>query len=839
MISLFQAIARRRAVLSLSKGRSVILPLVLIVAALLFLNWGLHRVLNPPEPFGPYALPYSQDFEDVYITRWFTGEGDWAVRDGALRQGQEKVGAAHIFIPYWLIEGQPYRYSAQLLLSDSARAAGLDFNAQYPDIYATHQRVAVVRRDDADADIRELELIAGYVNEIDGFQVQASVPISRMLLAAGSRMRLEVVVYEDTYDVRLNGQTLLEDRALVYHDGLVGMYAAGGPVSFDNVILTTADDDAYQVELVDVEDGLSAADHYEIGDLVYTSDFVGDSGGAGWTPFSGSWQVEDGLLVQSDTAGYDRGIGYEGSEFQTYALQVTLSHIEGSGAGVLFNMPTPYQTAGAHMVRYSDSGNGVFWGYYDEAAGAPETRKFVGQGSAAVGSPGDAAHTFKIISGAETYSVYLDSQIIARDVPLLQNRGYIGLVTSRSAAAYHLVEIFDLLTDVSAPRDPRAGTGDVTPTAVVVAEEARGGGRIVAGDLVHVAEDALLTGDPGDGGWIPISGDWQIADGLLIQVDSAKFDAAIGYEGNTFQRYVLEVSLAHREGVGGGVLFNMPQPYQLDGAHMVRYSDNADAIFWGYYDDTGAFVGQGYAHLDAPGTARHTFRITCGETSYDIDVDGQPMARDIPLARNSGHIGLITTRSAAAFGPIEISALGGAPQTPRPDTGTGDLLAGMRAVSGDWTVEGSTIRQESQETGDFVMSTGVLAVVYSFEATITLPDDPELNDAGGGIIFHMPEPDSKKNAHMVRLTAGGGAFWGYFDQSEVFIGQGWAAPPDDGSTTYNLKINVQQNTYELLINGDSVAQNVQLMSSEGWIGLLSYRGPIVFNDIRLTIGGGE
>ncbi len=816
---------------SIKRLRSVVLPLGLIGLALLFINWGLHKVFNPPEPFNTYALPYSQGFEEVVITRWFAGGGDWAIRDEALMQSDESVEAAQIFIPHWLVKGQPYRYSAQISLSDTAQAAGLNFNAQYPRIYSNHHRAIVVRnRNNGD----QLELIAGYVDEVDGFQRQVSVPIPTEM----QTLRLDVVVHEDTYDVQLNGQTMLEKRPLVYHDGLLGMYAAGGPASFDNVSVTTAEDAAYSVEIVEVESGLSDAGHYVAGDLVYTSQFAGVSGGTGWIPFSGTWSVENGALTQSDTTGYDLGIGYEGEVFQMYALQVSLSHIEGSGGGVLFNMATPYQHLGAHMVRYSDSADGVFWGYFESNG------DFIGQGYANVQAPSNSAHTFRILSGAKTYTIYLDDHIIARDIPLVRNYGYIGLITSRSAVSYHLVEMFGLLSDLGAEtgeapvvRDtPVATTGNaifIEPKPIPTRTA-----RIVASDLVYTGD---LVGASSDAGWIPISGEWQVADGLLTQVDPTGYDYAIGYEGNTFQSYALQVSLAHLEGVGGGVLFNMPQPYQLNGSHMVRYSDGADAIFWGYYDDTGDFVGQGYANVQAPGDAGHTFKITSADSSYAIDVDGQPVARDIPLVRNSGHIGLLTAHSAAAFGPIEVFTLGGQAEQPIRGTETSNLLGNLRIVSGDWAIDGSTIRQNSVETADFIVSTGVFAGVYSLETTITLPDDPELANVGGGIIFHMPDQDSKKNAHMVRLVgSSGGAFWGYFDENEVFIGQGWTTVSDAAaSTTYNLKVSIQYDTYDLFINGENVANDIQLRRRDGWIGLLSYAGPVVFSDIQVTVGGSQ
>ena len=106
----------------------------------------------------------------------------------------------------------------------------------------------------------------------------------------------------------------------------------------------------------------------------------------------------------------------------------------------LFNMPYTDRLNGAHMVRYSERRpGGIFWGYFDE------TGKFVGQGYANVDPPADARHTLRVVSAAETYSLYLDDFLLAADLPLRQNYGYVGFVTRQRHPRFHAVGGVSLL----------------------------------------------------------------------------------------------------------------------------------------------------------------------------------------------------------------------------------------------------------------------------------------------------------------------------------------------------------------------------------------------------------
>ena len=95
------------------------------------------------------------------------------------------------------------------------------------------------------------------------------------------------------------------------------------------------------------------------------------------------------------------------------------------------------------------------------------------QGYSSVSAPAADEHVFKVVSGESSYDLYVDNQIIASEIPLYRNNGYIGLLTAKSTAAYSLIEVAALLSDPSANNgeaaaDLPAEQAVATPDAVVV-----------------------------------------------------------------------------------------------------------------------------------------------------------------------------------------------------------------------------------------------------------------------------------------------------------------------------------------------------------------------------------
>jgi hypothetical protein len=399
--------------------------------------------------------------------------------------------------------------------------------------------------------------------------------------------------------------------------------------------------------------------------------------------------------------------------------------------------------------------------------------------------------------------------------------------------------LYTLLTPAAAPSQPTAvrPTSIVEmppqPTAAPPAPEAATTILAPATFAAPVSLDAgraLLPADGADIGadWLVLAGDWQAENGSLVQRDTTRYDRIISYR-PAFADYTLRLVFRHRSGSGGGVLFNMPQPERRNGAQMVRYADDGSALFWGYFDADGDFVGQGSARVPAPGTAAHTLEIRNDGIRATIVLDGATIAQDVPLVSRSGSVGLVASQSAVAFDELTLRPQGAAaPAAALPD---------LNFLSGSWVREGDTVRQLDQAATDFVSTTGIAAERYTLRTTIVLPDNAALSDVGAGVLFHMPAQESLNGAQMVRFgSAGRELFWGTFSAAGVFQGQGQADLEPASGQPRTLTLIVDTDTYTILVDDTPIAAGVPLQNSSGWIGLLSFRGPVSFQDISLTLG---
>lgn len=791
----------------------VLLPAAGVFFVAVFLFVALQILVAPDQPVTTYSLPYTQNFDEVNLKRWFSDSGVWTIRTGTLMQtvGGEEAGQMHI--PLKVPEDAPYHASVYVTLKKDTKQVGMSFNAQYPDLIAQQHRVYIDR-----LNAETLELVSGYMDETGAFTTQARVPISLNT----SEFRLDVYVYSNSYLVQINGQRLIENRPLFYHNGMIGFYALGSAV-FDTYKLT-------------------AADNQNPGDMVYTSDFDKEPGGAGWVPISGTWQIASKQMQQSDPIITDAAIGYETSTFENYTVQATFSHLEGHGAGILFNMPSPYSINGAHLVRYSDETDSIIWGAYDTKG------VFNRQGFVDAEHPGNEVHILQVFSGTDSYDIFLDDVMIARDVPLVSHQGAVGLITSRTAATFSNVEIFPLFGTSSTPiaastqatptvvkatetPEPKA-TQPVTPTAKAT--------QVVESTPVQVDATSggespyvgVFDGKLSDAGWKIINGDWKFANGNFEQTKVDGFDFATVYTRTAFQNFSIQTGFSHVEGSGAGILFNMPNTDRLAGSSMVRYSDKRDnAIVWGYFDANGVYKNQGYADVPNAGTDRHTLRVVGAEKSFSIYLDDRLIVQSVPYESgySAGYFGLVTSRTHAIYDEVAVDGVGAIFK------GTYDNMDGFtdqRIVSGKWTVENNKATQTVTDVSDYVWNTGVQASEYTVSAKITLPDTA---DSGGGFIIHMGERGTKNNSYIIRLKDGGNAiWWGSINDEGKFKGQG-SAPLEKNGQSFVLKLVVKLDVLSIYVNDVEIAKDITISSQEGWIGLLSYGGPVVFEDVRLEV----
>ena len=855
----------------------LLFALGVVAIVLAIVAFGILRVLGARDKIASLTLPFVEEFTTVDLSKWLTREGVWVLRQDSLAQLANLEKPAQLYLPGKIAADQPYHVSTYVIFGGSTRAAGVNFNAQFPNLTKQQHQVRIVRHEAAAAVAGALppptmELVAGYTDEQGAFVPQVAVPFTLDTL----QYRLDVYVLGNSFTIQLNGQTMIERRPLFYTGGLVG-FVAEGPARFDALRITTAQT-------------------REPGEQVYVSDFEQTPGGAGWVPLSGEWQIDEGELVQINPAAQDAAIGYEGSAFENYVVQVSLRHLIGVGGGVLFNMASPYQLNGSYIVRFSEQTDSVFWGFFDAAG------MFTRQGYFDIAPAGVDAHTLAVYVGVESYDVYLDEQLLARNIPYQgatpateEGRvgGHIGLITSRSSVAYSLVEVFPLFDNsqmkLPKPQQLQSGvaasasmtvtsaitsTKAVAPTSTTATPAATARPATATPTATQPRATALpassaaltpgvdgwqpvLRGDLNAAGWRPISGQWAFSNDALVQSDPDGIDLAIAYTGAAFREYTYSVDLTHREGNAAGILFNMPYTDRINGAHMVRYSERRPGgIFWGYFDNGGKFVGQGYANVDPPADARHTLRVVSGVDVYSVYLDDFLLAADLPLQQNFGYVGLVTVKSTASFDQITVeqatTAKPTASATPvaapparvtpsaqiSPTSSAATVVRTFperRVLSGRWELEGDLLRQTAPDPGDYILNTGVAAANYRVEADILLPTKPE---TGAGFLIHMPERGRRHGATIVRFTNGGdGLFWGVFDATGAFVGRQAVdiANKPEGDNLFHLAVDVRGPSMDIWVDDALIAADVVAPRGAGWIGLVTHGGPVTFGQLQILL----
>jgi hypothetical protein len=537
-----------------------------------------------------------------------------------------------------------------------------------------------------------------------------------------------------------------------------------------------------------------------------------------WPQFGGKWQLVDGRLIQDDSQAKDATLvmPLQVDVEQPYRLSVQFNlKADTPAAGVFFNMQQGRGPQKSQTVRFSwDQGQLYLIGGYVDGFNRFQRQARVHLPQ----SPDSTASTLAVLVGAENYAVQVDDMVVIEDIPLVYRGGLVGLNSSGGPVAFDNLQVETWPPTTNSATAPTA----IAPAPLPSAPSTAAGSTLYSSDF---------QGNLADSGWTPFAGNWTFEQNSLVQHEAEGYDRGITYR-DTFSSYRLRIAFQQLQGVSGGVFFNMAHPDSKLGAHMVRFSDDGSGIFWGYFDEQGNFSGQGFAKTTPPGTASHTLEVVSGPKTYDVLLDGVALAQSISLTNTQGYIGLTSSNSVVDFDSVEILALGN-DQAPSPPV---DLLQEAKPLTGDWTQSSGVITQTNSELTDYILNTGVLAASYTLEVNLTLPSSADAADTGGGVIFHMPTEDNKAGAMMIRLgQAGKEAMWGYYDKNEVFVGQGGTKLQPKPDKPQHLTLVVRADNYDVLIDGQTLATEIPLQAKQGWIGLLSFSGPVVFSDFQLSL----
>jgi len=203
---------------------------------------------------------------------------------------------------------------------------------------------------------------------------------------------------------------------------------------------------------------------------------------------------------------------------------------------------------------------------------------------------------------------------------------------------------------------------------------------------------------------------------------------------------------------------------------------------------------------------------------------------EIPIVNpvTTGYVALTTSQSAVAFDRVDFGAL--VSQTAEVATNIDTEL-----VNGNWVTADGVIQQLDTENTDYIAGTGLAGERFTISVNLTLPADNP--DAGAGIVFHMNDRNEPGLGYMVRLGSGGGEiFWGRYDAGRVFSGEGGIPLELPAGEAIALSLIVRNSSFDIVLNGVTIVEAIPLERSSGWIGLVSFSGPVVFNNVNLQLG---
>jgi hypothetical protein len=156
--------------------------------------------------------------------------------------------------------------------------------------------------------------------------------------------------------------------------------------------------------------------------------------------------------------------------------------------------------------------------------------------------------------------------------------------------------------------------------------------------------------------WKPLSGTWQITDGVYQQVDASGFDLISRFTGAVPASYTLEVRLRATSGpLHAGVIVGQPTPGTREGATMIDLTDNGTYLRWGRYAASGgAYEFVGGAALPEPldPTQWHTLRVVVKGDTTVVFVDDVQIGDAGPIG--AGSVGLVTSQAAVDFDDVRV-----------------------------------------------------------------------------------------------------------------------------------------------------------------------------------------
>ncbi|MDZ4720580.1 MAG: hypothetical protein SH847_19170 [Roseiflexaceae bacterium] len=401
-----------------------------------------------------------------------------------------------------------------------------------------------------------------------------------------------------------------------------------------------------------------------------------------------------------------------------------------------------------------------------------------------------------------------------------------------------------------APQATKAPGDAPQPTSAIALVAPPAGGVYAAPAQVTVVSnrpfDATATG------WASLSGNWGVKDGTYIQNDLNGFDFISVLNVPPLSHFSLSARIKLIDGLmGGGFIYNMPDPTKRAGAQIVDFSQKGSVLRFGRYNEAGNYtyiraVNVKPAVMDGQW---HTLQLVTHAVTTTVNLDGKQVGK-ITNTSLGGYVGLTTSQAKVAFDSVQLIGLpeGAAAPTDLPGVPTAapattpliptvaattaitpsaeikeDFSSGRangwQVLAGTWQVQDGTYMQSVTNGSDFGSISGFQSDAY----TMTVQTRYIAGDMGAGIYFNLAKRDSKTSSQMLRYTSGG---------NFVFVGS--APTPDGGDGKWHtFTLTVQNGVAAIDLDGKNLIKDLPLVYKSGYVGLLASSSNVAFDNIAI------
>lgn len=381
--------------------------------------------------------------------------------------------------------------------------------------------------------------------------------------------------------------------------------------------------------------------------------------------------------------------------------------------------------------------------------------------------------------------------------------------------------------------------------------------------------------------WRPLSGTWEMRDGIYQQMDQEGYDYIALLDLPAQQHYSMTVRLRMSSGeMGGGLIYNAPNQDSRAGAQTVDMDSSGRYMRWGYYNADGLYTYTGGAALDVglSDGAWHQLRLVTQGATSTIWFDEQEIGQTTNQS-TAGYVGLVTSRAQIDFDDLVITALPaaqlsadrsenriedpmigsvtltetaaittptveisetanlsatGIPSTTalfRDDFSAGNLN-GWQVLDGTWQF----LEESYQQTGPVGSDLATISPFQGSDFRVTVQARLLAGDMGAGLIFNMAQRNTKNQSQLIRFSNGGRDLqWGAFDAGGNFVLQGSTMIPNSGDGAWHtLTVDVAAGRATFTIDNVTVAKNIALTYATGYLGFFTSNGQVAFDDLLVT-----